>query len=88
MNSQNTITLPIIGAIYAHYKSTELDPKNCEIINLAKHTETDEIIVIYRPLYDCEWLENYELCVRPVEMFMENVEHNGVIVPRFRILQK
>lgn len=61
--------------IYRHNKKGHL----YEVIGVATHTETDEPLVVYRPLYDSE----FELFVRPYAMFVEEVELNGLRVPRF-----
>lgn len=60
---------------YRHNKKGQL----YEVLGVALHTETNEPLVVYRPLYDSE----YELFVRPYGMFIEKVELNGVVVPRF-----
>jgi hypothetical protein len=85
MESRN---LPKQGEKYYHFKhNTILDSLNyCyEIIGIAKHTETREQIVVYKPLYPCD----VELFVRPLEMFLEIVDkpeynYNG---PRFRLVE-
>ncbi len=61
---------------YKHYKGDEY-----EVIGLAHHSETLEDLVVYRALYG-----DYDLWVRPLAMFLENVEINGVIMPRFKYL--
>lgn len=50
-----------------------------EVIGVALHTETGEQLVTYRPLYD----NRYELFARPYDMFVEQVEINGEMQPRF-----
>ncbi|QJU11410.1 DUF1653 domain-containing protein [Candidatus Saccharibacteria bacterium oral taxon 488] len=60
---------------YRHGKSGKL----YEVIGLALETETAELLVIYRPLYENE----YELFARPVSMFTETVVLDGQSVPRF-----
>ena len=47
---------------------------------MALATETEEWLVIYRPLYKSE----YELFARPHEMFIEEVTIGGDVVPRFK----
>jgi hypothetical protein len=71
--------VPIIqkGA-YRHSKSGKL----YEVIGIAEQTESYEVLVIYRPLYDHDFV--YELFARPYEMFIGNVELDGKIVPRFQ----
>lgn len=58
---------------YRHYKGGEY-----QVIGTARHSETDELLVVYRCLYD-----NDSLWVRPLAMFMERVEVDGQEVPRF-----
>ena len=46
-----------------------------EIIGTAKHTETGEKVIVYKPLYSSEYTENVEYLARPYEMFMCEVDH-------------
>ena len=58
---------------YRHYKG-----KFYEVIDVARHSETEEWFVVYRPMYDTgTW-------IRPLDMFLETVTVNGQAVPRFR----
>lgn len=66
---------PILTGTYRHNKSGKL----YEVIGVAVQTETDEGLVVYRPLYDTE----HDLFARPYEMFVETVELDGKAVPRF-----
>ena len=61
---------------YRHYKGNEY-----VVLGVARHSETDEELVVYRP-------DNGEqgLWVRPKEMFLETVEVDGKQVPRFEFL--
>lgn len=63
---------------YKHYKG-----KLYEVIGTARHSETLEELVVYKALYQPEG-EN--LWVRPLEMFMEEVEIDGTKMPRFKFL--
>ncbi len=54
-----------------------------ESIGTARHSETEEEFVAYRPLYN-----DSGLWVRPKEMFFENVEVNGKLVPRFQEIKE
>ena len=63
---------------YRHYKGGEY-----EVIGVARHSETDERLVVYRPLYNDSVLAKSELWVRPLAMFTETVTHNDEAVPRF-----
>jgi len=61
---------------YKHYKGKEY-----EVIGIAKHSETLEDMVVYRALYG-----EHELWVRPLAMFMQNVEVDGKSIPRFQFI--
>jgi len=61
---------------YRHYKGQEY-----EIIAIAKHTETEEYLVVYRALYG-----DYAIWVRPQEMFFGTVQVDGHEVPRFEYI--
>jgi len=61
---------------YKHYKGNLY-----EVIGIAHHSETFEDMVVYRALYN-----DFDLWVRPLSMFLENVEINGVTMPRFEYL--
>ncbi|OFY86872.1 MAG: hypothetical protein A3F72_00485 [Bacteroidetes bacterium RIFCSPLOWO2_12_FULL_35_15] len=60
---------------YKHYKG-----KKYEVISVARHSETLENMVIYKALY---LPEGENLWVRPLIMFMEEVEVGGKKMPRF-----
>jgi len=62
---------------YKHYKGKEY-----EVIGVAKHSETLEEMVVYRALYD-----EHKLWVRPLKMFLEDVEVDGRKVPRFEFIK-
>lgn len=61
---------------YLHYKGGEY-----EVIDLVRHSETEELLVLYRPLYG-----DMNLWVRPLTMFSESVDVEGESVPRFAYL--
>ena len=61
---------------YRHYKG-----KDYQVLGVAKHSETSEELVVYQKLYD-----DYSMWVRPLSMFIENVEVDGKKVPRFEFL--
>jgi len=60
---------------YRHYKGGEY-----EVLGCARHSETLESLVVYRPLYNASGL-----WVRPHEMFFGNVEIDGKVQPRFAL---
>jgi hypothetical protein len=59
---------------YRHYKGNEYF-----VLAVARHTETEEELVVYRQLYG----DTEALWVRPRTMFLEEVEYQGVRQPRF-----
>ena len=63
------MTEPIPGR-YRHFKGGEY-----EVLGIARHSETQELLVVYRPLYN-----ETGLWVRPVSMFLETVEHDGRVI--------
>ena len=63
---------------YRHYKGLDY-----EVIGVARHSETEETLVVYRTLYG-----DFDLWVRPLSMFMENVAVDGELVPRFYRLEE
>ena len=65
---------PVPGT-YVHYKNGE----QYTVIDVVKHSETEELMVLYRAEYG-----DYGLWVRPLSMFMEMVNVNGKEIRRFR----
>ncbi len=62
---------------YRHYKG-----RDYIVIDVARHSETEERLVVYRTDYgDCS------LWVRPLEMFMESVVIDGETRPRFAFIE-
>lgn len=59
---------------YRHYKN-----KDYTVLGVARHSETEEELVVYRQEYG-----DRGLWVRPLKMFLEKIELNGEMVPRFR----
>jgi hypothetical protein len=82
-------TIPIIGTYYRHYKSIGGNDHVYKIIGLAKHSETDELLVIYEPLVRSSWMLNTEanFAARPLEMFLNKVEFDGRVVKRFTLVE-
>ena len=58
---------------YRHFKGKEY-----EVIGIARHSETEEALVVYRALYG-----DRRLWVRPASMWNEEVEQDGKTVRRF-----
>ncbi|MBM3115335.1 DUF1653 domain-containing protein [Jeongeupia naejangsanensis] len=64
---------PLQTGRYRHYKNL-----NYEVIDVVRHSETTEWMVLYRAQYG-----DFGLWVRPYAMFFEQVVVNGESVPRF-----
>ena len=62
---------------YRHFKGNEY-----EVLGIARHSETDEELVVYRPLYG-----EGGLWVRPVSMWNETVERDGKVSRRFEPIE-
>lgn len=62
---------------YRHYKGGEY-----EVIGVARHSETLEAVVVYRPLCNASGL-----WVRPYAMFIETGTFDGRVQPRFAPLR-
>ena len=58
---------------YRHFKGREY-----EVIGVARHSETEEELVVYRALYG-----DFGLWVRPLSMWNELVERDGKTFRRF-----
>jgi cyclomaltodextrinase / maltogenic alpha-amylase / neopullulanase len=63
---------------YRHFKGQDY-----QVIGVAKHTETEETLVIYRALYGAGGL-----WARPVDMFREKIMIEGKMVSRFEWIGK
>ncbi len=75
--------MPLAWEQYRHYKSTEWSDYTYEIIDIAKHTETWEILVIYKPLYSIDETWLFNVFARPLSMREEEVIVDGKPVKRF-----
>jgi hypothetical protein len=78
---KNLVLSPIRG-VYRHYKGGHY-----EVLGTARHTETEEELVVYRTLETSADLSLPDFWVRPTAMFHEEVQFEGVQQPRFRKLE-
>jgi hypothetical protein len=62
--------------LYQHYKGNKY-----RVFGLCRHSETLEEMVVYQALYG-----DFGLWVRPLSMFQEIIEINGVKQPRFQFI--
>ena len=63
---------------YKHFKGNEY-----EVIGIAKHSETLEEMVVYKALYG-----DGDIWVRPISMWDEEIERDGVKKKRFEFIEK
>ena len=61
---------------YRHYKGNQYS-----VLGVARHSETEEELVVYRQDYG-----DRSLWVRPKQMFLETVQVDGRPVPRFQFV--
>lgn len=66
----------VINGVYEHYKGNRY-----LVVGVAKHSETLEDMVVYRQRYGEEGL-----WVRPLAMFLEDVQVNGKTLKRFQYI--
>lgn len=71
--------------LYYHYKHTNDSVNNYayEVIGVGRNTEENTFTVLYRPLYESDWMPPADFQSRPLDMFMGNVEKEGKVFPRF-----
>lgn len=69
----------VAGAIFKHFKRETLTKNELkknpnmylyEIVGIAEHTETKELLVVYNALYG-----KPTFCARPLSMFLSEVDH-------------
>jgi hypothetical protein len=67
----------MIGGTYRHYKNLLY-----KVIAIAHHSETLEELVVYQALYG-----EHGVWVRPLGLFIEEIELDGAKVSRFALVQ-
>jgi len=63
---------------YQHYKGPMY-----EVLDVARHSETEEEMVVYRTLYG-----DFSLWVRPFKMFTQEIEYEGKKMKRFTYIDE
>ena len=61
---------------YRHFKGKEY-----AVLMIAKHSETEEEMVVYQALYG-----DKGIWVRPASMWRQTVERDGEAIPRFQYI--
>ena len=59
--------------LYQHFKGNFY-----QVLHIAKHSETEELLVVYQPEYG-----DRDIWVRPLNMFDETIERDGKTLKRF-----
>ena len=69
--------MPLPPGRYRHFKGNEY-----EVLGVARDSESEQEYVVYRALYG-----ERGLWIRPLSMFMEEIERDGRRQPRFRFVE-
>jgi len=76
-HNTGTIMAPqtkIEAGVYEHYRGNHY-----LVLFVAQNTETEQEEVVYQSLYG-----DLRVWARPLQMFLETVQYQGQVVPRFR----
>lgn len=63
---------------YQHFKGSYY-----QVLHLAKHSETEESLVVYHPFENKE-----DIWVRPLSMFNETITRDGKTLQRFQFVDE
>lgn len=63
--------------IYRHFKGNKY-----QVIDIVRHSENQQYMVLYQALYG-----DHGLWVRPLQMFIEEIEVEGQKRPRFELIE-
>lgn len=72
----------VVKGIYKHFKGDEV-----EVVGTGLHSETQEEFVVYRHISGSRSSEGH-YWVRPIKMFLEEVERDGKKISRFQLIKK
>ena len=68
---------------YKHYKG-----KIYRVLATGRHSESLELMIVYQGLYESVEFGSQPIFVRPYDLFVENIAHNGINQPRFQYLSE
>ncbi len=74
--------MPFKPGIYEHYKG-----RYYEVLGTSLHSETREVLVLYKPLYGYPEQRDFQYFVRPLKMFEEIITVKGIPRPRFQYIR-
>jgi len=74
--------MKIEPGIYLHFKGNKY-----EVITTARHSETSDVLVIYKALYKSEEFGDQAIWARPIENFTEIIEVNVKKISRFSLIE-
>lgn len=77
------MTTPVVGARYRHYKNQ----KEYVVLSIGRWQDDATPVVTYQGQYDDPEFGPNPIWVRTVADFVAIVEHNSVLVPRFRLIE-
>lgn len=82
---------PGTGTFWRHYKSVGWLDHTYEIVGIGRHSETDEELVVYRPLYEVSednWVYGFDFAIRPLSIWFDTIEWQGKLMPRFTQIER
>lgn len=68
-----------VGSCFEHYKGMRY-----EILSIGRHSESEDLHVVYRALYADPVFGKNAIWIRPLAMFLETIELDGEIIPCFK----
>ena len=72
--------MEIKSGLYRHFKGHDV-----RVICVAKHTETEEDFVVYEHIGENP---KSKFWIRPLAMFIEEVDRDGIKQPRFKFIEE
>jgi hypothetical protein len=69
---------------YKHDRAVGIRHYAYRVLGMARHSESKEALVLYRPLYDNTYLGSAICSARPLNIFLETVVVGGARRRRFR----
>ncbi len=64
--------------IYEHFKGAKY-----KVLGVVRHSETLEEMVLYEHMFG-----DHSTWIRPIDMFLEQVENDGKKIPRFKYIDE